>query len=133
MHSINEQALIEFVFAHYHQCLLESRRARRFLHDIGFTDPQLMDSLHLGFSDRSLGRQLPRDSTPGGAAARGVLRRLGLFKPSGHELLRGCVVFPLMDQQWRVMGCYSFLLEPYEKSGHLVPVSWVAYQPQRQA
>ena len=88
-----------------------------------------MDSLHLGFSDRSLGRLLPPDDSPAGAAARGILRQLGLFKASGHELLRGCVVFPLMDESKRVIGSYSFVVEAYEKSRRLVPVSWVAPRP----
>lgn len=127
MHTINEESLVEFVFSHYHQSLKSSERAMRFLRSIGFDDPALVDELYLGFSDRTLGHQLPPDTSPTGAAARGTLRRLGLIRASGHEYLRGCVAFPLHDPAGRVIGAYAFQLKSYEKCRRLVPVSWVRY------
>lgn len=125
MYNINETALVAFVFSHYHESLKTSERAQRFLRRIGFGDPAIIAQLYLGFSDRSLGFQLPSGDTPSGASVRGALRRLGLFRASGHELLRGCVVFPLMDTSNAVIGGYAFRVEPFEKARRLEPVSWV--------
>lgn len=129
MHNINEQALVKLVFTHYHDSLMTSERARLFLNEIGFGDPHLIKQLHLGFSDRSLGFELLKRNTPSGAAVRGALRGIGLLKSSGHELLRGCVVFPLIDDQKLVVGGYAFRIEAFEKSGSLEPVCWVLNRP----
>jgi len=129
MHNINEQALVKLVFSHYHDSLKTSERAQTFLDRIGFGAPHLIEQLHLGFSDRSLGFQLPNLNTPAGAAVRGALCGIGLLKPSGHELLRGCVVFPLIDGQKIVIGGYAFRIEAFERSGNLEPVCWVLNRP----
>lgn len=125
MHTINEDSLVAFVFSHYHQSLQSSDRALQFLATLGLVQPQTIDDLYLGFADRTLGSQLPPDTTPTGAAVRGCLRRLGLFRASGHELLWGCVAFPLRDALGNVIGAYAFKLSDFEKSHRLVPVSWV--------
>jgi len=125
MHAINEDALVDFVFAYYHQSLKASERAMQFVSALRFDDPELVDRLYLGYSDRTLGHQLPGDETLSGAAVRGTLRRLGLLKASGHEYLRGCVVFPLINERNQVVGGYGFRLGPYEKGHRLEPVSWV--------
>jgi len=125
MQTINENSLVAFVFSHYHQSLKASQRAIRFLQRRGFGDPDLVDDLYLGYSDRTLGRQLPPDTTPTGAAVRGCLRRLGLLRASGHEQLWGCIAFPLRDPEGNIIGAYAFKLADYEKGHRLVPVSWV--------
>lgn len=125
MQTINENSLVAFVFSHYHQSLIASERAMRFVHSLGFGDPGLVDDLYLGYSDRTLGCQLAPDTTPTGAAVRGCLRRLGLLRASGHEQLWGCVAFPLRDPAGNIIGAYSFKLGAYEKGRRLVPVSWV--------
>lgn len=127
MHTINEEALVTFVFSYYHQSLLASKRARRFIAAVGFEDSDLIERLYLGFSDRTLGPQLPADTTPSGAAVRGMLRELGLLRASGHEYLRGCVAFPLFSDDHRILGAYAFRVGVYEKSAKLVARSWVRY------
>lgn len=133
MHPINETALIAFVFSYYHEALKYSVRAQRFLRAIGFDDSGLVERLYLGFADRTLGRQLPECNSASGSAVRGALRRVGLLKPSGHEYLRGCVIFPLQDSHSNVIGGYAFNLSEYEKGRRLVPVSWVLNDPARGA
>lgn len=125
MHAINERSLVEFVFAHYHRSLYSSLRAMRFLEQLRFDDPAIISELYIGFSDRTLGAQLPPDTTPTGSAVRGRLRQLGLLRASGHEHLRGCVAFPLRNPQGDVIGAYAFKLGMFEKFHRLVPVSWV--------
>jgi len=129
MHNINEQSLVTFVFAHYHDTLSGSERAQKFLDRIGFGDPSLIEQLYLGFSDRTLGVHLPNQNTPNGAAVRGALLNTGLLKSSGHELLHGCVIFPLFDARKVIMGGYAFRIVAFEKARRLVPVCWVLNRP----
>lgn len=51
----------------------------------------------IGFCDRTLGKCIPKCRTPEGAAIRGRLQRSGLVRSSGHELFRGCIVFPTVE------------------------------------
>ena len=51
MHELDEPTLIAFVFEHYHQALLSSARAQRFLRALNLYDPQTIDFLKLGFAD----------------------------------------------------------------------------------
>ncbi len=127
MNTINEDALVAFVFSYYHQSLLGSERAMRFVAALRFDDPDLVERLYLGYADRTLGQQLPDDSTATGAAIRGMLRHLGLLKPSGHEYLRGCVVLPLVHIDRRIVGAYAFRVGVFEKRKCLEPVSWVRH------
>ena len=126
MHDIDTTALLDFVFSHYHESLKSSERAHQFLQAIGFDQQRYIEQLYLGYSDRTLGFQLPDRATAEGAAIRGALVRLGLLKASGHELLRGCVVFPLRRSCGAVIGSYAFLLKEFEHAGRLKPLSWVA-------
>jgi hypothetical protein len=132
MDAINEDALVAFVFSYYHQSLLGSERAMRFVAALRFDDPGLVEHLYLGYADRTLGQQLPSDTTATGAAVRGMLRRLGLLKASGHEYLRGCVVLPLFHNDRRILGAYAFQVDIFEKQKRLESVSWVRHVTERQ-
>lgn len=127
MDILNEDELVAFVFSYYHQSLLSSQRAMRFVAALHFDDPALVERLYLGYADRTLGQQLPDDTTATGAAVRGVLRRIGLLKVSGHEYLRGCVVLPLLHSDRRIVGAYAFRVGAFEKHKRLEAVSWVPH------
>ena len=49
----------------------------------------MMERFKLGFSDRMLGLALPARNRLAGAAVRGQLERLGIFRESGHEHFGG--------------------------------------------
>ena len=58
----------------------------------------------IGFSDRRLGKTLPSNDSAAGREIRKLLKSVGLFKPSGHEALRGCITIPLFDDNGNITG-----------------------------
>ena len=63
--------------------------------------------LRLGFSDRTLGKQLPPKILKSGRELREKLKQLGIFKDTGHETLRGCLTVPLTNREGDVTGIYG--------------------------
>ncbi len=74
--------------------------------ELGLT-PQQAAELQIGFSDRTLGKHLPRKDSRAGRELREKLVEVGLYKSSGHETLRGCVTIPLLDDAGNVSGIYG--------------------------
>ncbi len=64
-------------------------------------------STRIGFSDRRLGKNLPTTDSQRGRDLRGQLKAIGLYKESGHEALRGCVTFPLLDDAGNITGIFG--------------------------
>jgi len=58
----------------------------------------------VGFSDRSLGNQLPSRRIVAGVRIRTQLEELGLYKRNGRETLRGCLTIPIRDHAGRCTG-----------------------------
>lgn len=84
-------------FEHYHHQFTCSDIAQKFLHMNCLMDEHLQNLDDIGFCDRTLGKCIPKCRTPEGAAIRGSLQRSGLVRSSGHELFRGCIVFPTLE------------------------------------
>jgi PAS domain-containing protein len=61
----------------------------------------------IGFSDRRLGKNLPTTDSQRGRDIRKQLKEVGLYKSTGHETLRGCVTFPLFDDNGNITGIYG--------------------------
>ncbi len=61
----------------------------------------------IGFSDRSLGNQLPANNVLAGKAIRKRLEELGIYKPNGRETLRGFVTLPLFNAEDKVSGIHG--------------------------
>lgn len=76
--------------AHYHARLLETPAAQDYLRSRGVTAAEIATSFHLGYADGTLAEKLP-------AEGRRALRRVGVLTGSSRELLRGCVIFPLVN------------------------------------
>ena len=76
--------------AHYHARLLETPAAQDYLRSRGLTAAEIATSFHLGYADGTLAEKLP-------AEGRRALRRGGVLTGSSRELLRGCVIFPLVN------------------------------------
>lgn len=76
--------------AHYHARLLEAPAAQDYLRSRGLTAAEIATSFRLGYSDGTLAEKL----SPEGRRA---LRKVGVLTGSGRELMRGCVVFPLLN------------------------------------
>ncbi len=76
--------------AHYHARLLETPAAQDYLRSRGLTAAGIATSFHLGYADGTLAEKLP-------AEGRRALRRVGVLTGSSRELMRGCVIFPLVN------------------------------------
>lgn len=93
----SDQEILQHVIKYYHETLKESPQVLDYLRARGLQHPQLIEYFKLGFSNRTLGYRLPEKNRKDGAALRGRLQRLGILKPSGHELFHGSLVVPIFE------------------------------------
>jgi len=91
------------LFDYYHQQLVGNTRVYQRLIDFGLTETAIENG-KFGYCDRTLNRYINRSATADGAPFRGRMRRLGLIKETGHELLRGCWVEPVFDNKGDVIS-----------------------------
>jgi DNA primase len=99
----DDEAVIDAVLAHYQGERRASEQAKNWLADRGVHDA-LADELRIGFANRTLGYRLPETNRRDGAKLRDQLTRLGLYRTSGHEHFRGCMVVPVLSADERVIG-----------------------------
>src|SRR5713226_886076 len=106
--SIEDQQWLERAVDHYHARLLQTPAAQDYLRSRGVTAAEIATSFHLGYSDGTLAEKLP-------AEGRRALRRVGVLTGSGRELMRGCVIFPLVaasgSHNGHVVGLYGRSIE----------------------
>jgi post-segregation antitoxin (ccd killing protein) len=93
----DDQALLNRVIDYYHATLKQSPEALAYLAQRGLDHPELIDRFRLGFANRTLGYHLPVMQTATGAALRGALQRIGLYRGTGHEHFNGSLVIPVLD------------------------------------
>jgi DNA primase len=96
-------ALLGEVADFYHRTLLENPLATAapalaYLQARKLADPALLAHFRLGYADRSLGLRIPSKGVRDGATLRIRLSRLGVLRDSGHELMTGAVVVPILGQ-----------------------------------
>ncbi len=99
----DDEALIDAVLDHYEGERRNSEPARQWLAERG-VDDAVADELRIGFANRTLGYRLPEANRKDGAKLRDQLMRLGLYRSSGHEHFRGCMVIPVLSVDARVIG-----------------------------
>jgi len=85
------------VVGYYHKTLKNTPKILGAIQNIGINKSEAIDYFKLGFSGRTLGNLLPEKNRKEGAAIRGRLQRLGILKSSGHELFRGSLVVPIIE------------------------------------
>lgn len=98
-----DDTYLEQVIGYYHLQLL--KHYDRLQHIVPLKLP--LEDVKLqrwGYCDRTLGLHLPSAETLEGGAIRGALQRLGVFKPNGRELFRGCIVIPVLDESGAVIA-----------------------------
>jgi hypothetical protein len=98
-----EDIFLNQLFNYYHQQLVGNTRVYQQLLAFGLTET-VITTRQFGYCDRTLNRNINRSVTTDGAAFRGSMRRLGLIKETGHELLRGCVVEPIFNDKGKVIS-----------------------------
>ena len=70
-------------------------------------------ALKVGFSDRTLGKQLPSHQCKPGRDIRKLLQDAGILKATGHETFRGFVTVPLTDTGGETTGIYGLRVDKH--------------------
>jgi energy-coupling factor transporter ATP-binding protein EcfA2 len=113
--SADGPSLLSAVAGFYAQMARESAEVRAYLSKRGLDHLALMDRFGLGYANRTLGLMLPDKQLASGAKVRGALQRLGVLKPSGHELLTGSLVVPVCDASGVVVQLYGRKLVDHQR------------------
>ena len=103
----DDLGLLASVVDYYHHRLQESPQAIEYLQSRGIADAEAIERFKIGFVDRTLGLRLPAKQIKAGSEIRERLQRIGIVRESGHEHLRGCVTFPLMDANGQPVQLYG--------------------------
>jgi len=102
----DDQAALRQVLDYYHERLKENPAALAYLKKRGIA-AEAIEVFKLGFVDRTLGLRLPHNNRKEGALIRERLTRLGIYRDTGHEHLRGRIVFPVMAETGEVGTVYG--------------------------
>ena len=99
----DDRVLLMQVVDYYQRTLKVSPEALRYLESRGLKSSEIIDRFKLGFANRTLGYGLPHANRAAGAAVRGRLQRLGIYRESGHEHFNGSLVIPVFNSQGEVV------------------------------
>ena len=115
----DDQAALRQVLDYYHERLKENPAALAYLKKRGIA-AEAVAAFKIGFVDRTLGLRLPQKNRKEGAEMRERLTRLGLLRDTGHEHLRGCVVFPVIAENNEIGTVYGRAIDaPTKDARHL--------------
>ena len=99
--------LLNQVVDFYHEALQQSPEALAYLESRGLGDQELINRFKLGYANRTLGYRLPDKKRQAGAAVRGKLQEIGIFRDSGHEHFTGSIVVPVLNESGQVVEMYG--------------------------
>jgi len=102
----DDQAALRQVLDYYHERLKENPDALAYLKKRGIA-AEALAPFKIGFVDRTLGLRLPHNNRKEGAALRERLTRLGILRDTGHEHLRGRIVFPVVAETGEIGTVYG--------------------------
>lgn len=119
-----DNLVVNQVLDYYSQTLCSDTKALAYLQGRGIYQPDLLAQFRLGLADRSLGLQLRKLSFLEEETVRGALMRVGLLRDSGHELFRGALVFPMLNQDGKILGCYGRRITPKLTAHSAYHVHW---------
>jgi DNA primase len=102
----DDAGLLAAVTVFYRDALAGSLEAAGWLEGYRIADARGVERFGLGVSDRTLGLAIgPRERDRDGVRDR--LQRLGVLRESGHEHFRGCVTFPIVDADGKVVQVFG--------------------------
>jgi DNA primase len=114
---VEDAKLLIQVIEYYHETLLGSPEALDYLKRRGIGSEEAIKTLKLGFANRTLGYRLPASTRVEGAALRGQLQRLGLYRGSGHEHFSGSLVIPVISGSGEITEVYGRKLNDNLRAG----------------
>lgn len=109
--------VMDATVAFYAASLPADPDAQRFLAARGLDDAELITHFRLGVANRTLGLELPGKRAKGGKLVRTRLKRLRIYRSSGHEHLNGSLVVPVADERGRVVDLYGRKLRSNLRAG----------------
>lgn len=112
----DDQQLLYNIVDNYHYTARHTPAVHKYLQKRKINHPDVLTHFRLGFSDRSLGKRLPLKNRKEGAVLRAKLQRLGILRHTGHELLRGSIVVPTIEDG-RVLQIYGRKITPNLRAG----------------
>jgi hypothetical protein len=120
---------IQQTFDYYQKQYEKNMLAQQFV----LTSIRISDELRLHpepvFCDRTMGSQIPPRRTFEGGAIRGSLQRCGLIRASGHELFRGCVIFPIKDVNGNIISATGYRITSRLRDWDTPIVLWRKPEP----
>jgi len=111
----DDQAALRQVLDYYHARLKENPATLAYLAKRGIKSEEALAVFKIGFVDRTLGLRLPQKNRVEGAALRERLTRLGVLRKSGHEHLRGRLVFPVIAENGEIGTVYGRAIDEHGK------------------
>jgi DNA primase catalytic core len=117
LRDVEDAKLLIQVIEYYHETLLGSPEALDYLKRRGIGSEEAIKTFKLGFANRTLGYRLPASTRVEGAALRGQLQRLGLYRGSGHEHFSGSLVIPIIAPSGEVTEVYGRKLNDNLRAG----------------
>ena len=102
----DDQAALRQVLGYYHERLKENPAALAYLKKRGIS-AEAVAAFKIGFVDRTLGLRLPQGNRKEGATLRARLTALGILRETGHEHLRGRIVFPIIAESGEIGTVYG--------------------------
>jgi DNA primase len=102
-----DHLLLASVTDYYHAALTRHSDPTTLLTEMALTDGDLINKFKIGICERTLAYRLPDSRTKEGGPIREQLQRLGVFRESGQETLRGCLTVPLFDSNGVVVSMYG--------------------------
>jgi DNA primase catalytic core len=112
-----DRELLLEVVGFYRDALNQSPEAMRYLESRGLRSPEMVERFRLGFANRTLGYGLEAKNRAAGAAVRGRLQRLGIYRESGHEHFNGSLVIPVITPAGDVVEMYGRKITPNLREG----------------
>jgi len=112
----DRELMLEIV-GYYHDTLKQSPEAQRYLEKRGLKSAEMVERFRLGFANRTLGYGLEAKNRAGGAALRGRLQQLGIYRESGHEHFNGSLVIPVINPLGDVVEMYGRKITPRLREG----------------
>jgi DNA primase len=109
--------LLMQVIDYYHQALLQSPEATKYLEKRGIASAEAVRTFKLGYANRTLGYRLPDANRVEGAEIRGRLQRVGILRASGHEHFNGSLVIPVLNEAGAVTEVYGRKITPNLREG----------------
>lgn len=107
---------LQTVAKYYASCLANHPKASDFLqrHSLSSADGVAELEWMVGFSDRTLGKHIPKKQVKRGREIRSKLHEVGIYRANGREHFRGMVTVPLRSleqQQLRVTGMFGLRMD----------------------